>query len=344
MVYGTPITSPNGGVYSHGRVRADPMNDLLYRSTMIDSIVFTDDDFTPAQFISTREKRADKRILDIGDETDKKDREFMRWIVPIRGRVKEMLRWDAKTHNYYNMYEKLRSGEVAYGLKNEEKKIVASTKFIRKKKRMRLSIEGDDEDEDANMGPSLRSRSDITRARFVPRIKRGSVSAIEASKPEKSSDFVRETSNLLVYPKVSFSHGSDLQFASSGATDPKVKMEDGIKRENSTKKLQTNRQANRFMNILGAELGKRFHRSGEAPESTSSQIETRTVKPYTFEPLLLKRFNVKGVSEGANKEDTWVVKKTIRETGTPDHIDLYWNDSFNIRRKPDSLFQHIFSS
>lgn len=213
--YGTPIKTGHGlhkngtqGYWEGGRVKADVMNDLLYRSNVIDNIVTEDGTWKPQTFRSSRQNKYTRQEDHVGkfmDDDDMKTWEAQRVLVPvIRQRTSESIasqflqfvRWQQKktgsaheskdeslsTRLFLLFQNVTRQVGTTIGLsstKSEQKQVTkrrvpeGSRKMKKQRISMKLSINDDYEVEDFDKGAlPLVDTPDNSKPKFIPRSSR----------------------------------------------------------------------------------------------------------------------------------------------------------------------------
>lgn len=212
-LYGTPIarfsvneyaSSSSQDLYNKGRVQLNHMNELLYRSSTIDSIVIEQTDWKPSNFSSSRDRkhiRENENFEKYMDDDDLLTLEAKRVLVPVvkqtatRSIAKEFLeyvKWRQNKseidHDFstdlYRMFERLKlsPGHVR-GLYSPSKTLIqsllpkGSSKEVRKVKKRRINVKlsiSDDydvEEYEKEALPSI-SRSQEAKPKFIPRSNR----------------------------------------------------------------------------------------------------------------------------------------------------------------------------
>lgn len=196
------------GFWEGGRVKADVMNDLLYRSNVIDNIVTEDGTWKPQTFRSSREHKYARQEENVGkfmDDDDIKTWEAQRVLIPvIRQRTSESIasqflqfvKWQQKKSGsaheskddslstrlfllFQNVTRQVGSTIGLSSTKSEQKQVtkrrVPEERRKMKKQRisMKLSINDDYEVEDFHKGtlPTV-DTPDNSKPKFIPRSSR----------------------------------------------------------------------------------------------------------------------------------------------------------------------------
>lgn len=209
--YGTPVNKASKAkkdshdLWDGGRVKATVMNDLLYRSEIIDNIMIDDGSWKPQSFKSSRRNkhvRSEEDLQLFMDEDDMRSWEAQRVLVPviqqrtmnsISNQFLQFVEWQRKK----SIYEDKNSLRLFISFQNFARPVTGSSRGLftstkqeltrkapakekvvgRKAKKqrvsMKLSISDDYDVEDYKKVelPSV-ARSDSTKPKFIPRSSR----------------------------------------------------------------------------------------------------------------------------------------------------------------------------